>query len=168
MKQQALAGDIVLLFADESEALTHPYLARAWAKRGADLRVAAPGPSQKIAMMGALNFVSRQLIVVTSQTKRSAVLSSCRRASRCSKILASLKHAHDRHARRIGARRAFSFKQFKRRIDVHQAAFGGCCSRFVRADDALQFVALGAKRVDDVLFGHRVMIRYDTEIAKLF
>jgi hypothetical protein len=37
-KAQAEAGDIVLLFADESEALTHPYLARAWAKRGADLR----------------------------------------------------------------------------------------------------------------------------------
>jgi hypothetical protein len=46
MKQQALAGDIVLLFADESEALTHHYLARAWAKRGADLRVEAPGQSQ--------------------------------------------------------------------------------------------------------------------------
>ena len=30
-KAQAEAGDIVLLFADESEALTHPYLARAWA-----------------------------------------------------------------------------------------------------------------------------------------
>ena len=72
MKQQALAGDIVLLFADESEALTHPYLARAWAKRGADLRVEAPGQSQKIAMMGALEFVSRELTVVTSQTKRSA------------------------------------------------------------------------------------------------
>ncbi|MGH6801320.1 MAG: IS630 family transposase [Burkholderiales bacterium] len=71
MKQQALAGDIVLLFADESEALTHPYLARAWAKRGADLRVEAPGQMQKIAMMGALDFVSRQLTVVTSQTKRS-------------------------------------------------------------------------------------------------
>jgi hypothetical protein len=28
-KAQAAAGDIVLLFADESEALTHPYLARA-------------------------------------------------------------------------------------------------------------------------------------------
>lgn len=72
LKQQALAGDIVLLFADESEALTHPYLARAWAKRGADLRVEAPGQSQKIAMMGALDFVSRELTVVTSQTKRSA------------------------------------------------------------------------------------------------
>ena len=72
MKQQALAGDIVLLFADESEALTHPYLARAWAKRGADLRVEAPGQSQKIAMIGALDFASRQLTVVTSQTKRSA------------------------------------------------------------------------------------------------
>ena len=47
MKQQALAGGIVLLFADESEALTHPYLARAWAKRGADLRIEAPGQSEK-------------------------------------------------------------------------------------------------------------------------
>jgi hypothetical protein len=29
LKQQAEAGDITLLFGDESEALTHPYLARA-------------------------------------------------------------------------------------------------------------------------------------------
>jgi len=42
-KCQAEAGDIVLLYGDESEALTHPYLARAWAKSGADLRVPAPG-----------------------------------------------------------------------------------------------------------------------------
>jgi hypothetical protein len=33
-EQQARAGDIVLLYGDESEALTHPYLARAWAKSG--------------------------------------------------------------------------------------------------------------------------------------
>ena len=39
---QAEAGDIVLLFGDEFEALTHPYLAHAWAKRGVDLRVPAP------------------------------------------------------------------------------------------------------------------------------
>jgi transposase len=70
-KAQADAGDIVLLFADESEALTHPYLARAWAKRGADLRVPAPGQSKKIAMMGALDHVARRLIVHTSPTKRS-------------------------------------------------------------------------------------------------
>ena len=30
-KAQAEAGDIILLYGDESEALTHPYLARAWA-----------------------------------------------------------------------------------------------------------------------------------------
>lgn len=36
------------------------------------MRVPAPGQSQKIAMMGALDFVSRQLTVVASQTKRSA------------------------------------------------------------------------------------------------
>jgi len=70
-KAQAEAGDIVLLFADESEALTHPYLARAWAKRGADLRVPAPGQAKKIAMMGALDHAERRLIVTTSRTKRS-------------------------------------------------------------------------------------------------
>ena len=67
-----MAGDIVLLFADESEALTHPYLARAWARRGADLRVEAPGKSQRVAMIGALDFASRELIVETSRTKKSA------------------------------------------------------------------------------------------------
>ena len=70
-KAQAKAGDIVLLFADESEALTHPYLARAWAKKGADLRVPAPGQAQKIAMMGSLDYARRKLIVTTSRTKRS-------------------------------------------------------------------------------------------------
>ena len=71
-KAQAEAGDIVLLFADESEALTHPYLARAWAERGADLLVPAPGRAKKVALMGALDPVGRRLVVHTSTTKRSA------------------------------------------------------------------------------------------------
>ena len=71
-KQQARAGDITLLFADESEALTHPCLARAWAKRGADLRVPAPGQSRKIAMLGALDFITRTLVMETSHTRKSA------------------------------------------------------------------------------------------------
>ena len=62
----------MLLFADESEALTHPYLARAWAKRGADLRVPAPGQTKKVAMIGALDHAARRLVVHTSKTKRSA------------------------------------------------------------------------------------------------
>src|SRR5271166_2825345 len=62
-KRQAEAGDIVLLYGDESEALTHPYLARAWAKSGADLRVPAPGQAKKVAMLGSLDHVTRQLIV---------------------------------------------------------------------------------------------------------
>ena len=62
----------MLLFADESEALTHPYLARAWAKCGADLRVPAPGQAKKVAMMGALDRAARRLVVHTSRTKRSA------------------------------------------------------------------------------------------------
>ena len=41
LKQQADAGDIVLLYDDKSEALTYPDLARAWAKSGAGSRVLA-------------------------------------------------------------------------------------------------------------------------------
>lgn len=71
LKQQAEAGDIVLLSADESEALTHPYLAHAWAKRGADLRVPAPGQSRKLALLGALDHACGKLTVHRSRTKRS-------------------------------------------------------------------------------------------------
>ena len=70
-KQQAMAGDIVLLFGDESEVLTHPYLAHAWAKRGADLRIPAPGQSRKLALLGVIDHVTGELIVHTSSTKRS-------------------------------------------------------------------------------------------------
>jgi hypothetical protein len=72
LKAQAEAGDIVLLFGDESEALTHPYLAHAWAKRGADLRVPAPGQAAKVAMLGVLDWARRDLVVRTSRTKRSS------------------------------------------------------------------------------------------------
>jgi transposase len=72
LKAQAEAGDIVLLFEDESEALTHPYLAHVWAKKGADLRIPAPGQSKKIAMFGLLDWAPRDLIVQTSRTKRSS------------------------------------------------------------------------------------------------
>lgn len=72
LKQQARAGDIRLLFADESEASTHPYLAHLWAKRGADVRVEAPGPAKRRALLGALDAVGGGLIVETSATKRSS------------------------------------------------------------------------------------------------
>ncbi|MHB8416041.1 MAG: IS630 family transposase [Acidiferrobacteraceae bacterium] len=71
-KRQAEAGDIVLLYGDESEALTHPYLARVWAPSGADLRVPAPGQARKVAMPGSLDHVTRQLIVHSSPTRRSS------------------------------------------------------------------------------------------------
>jgi transposase len=60
-----------LVFLDESEALTHPYLARCWARRGAELRIQAPGQAKKRAMLGAFDPVHRRLLVHTSATKRS-------------------------------------------------------------------------------------------------
>jgi transposase len=71
LKAQATAGAIDLVFLDESEALTHPYLARCWARRGTELRIQAPGQSKKRAMLGAFDPVSRRLLVHTSPTKRS-------------------------------------------------------------------------------------------------
>ena len=71
LRQQAAAGDIVLLFGDESECLTHPYLAYVWAKRGEDLRVPAPGQAQRRALLGVLDANRGALIVVTSARKRS-------------------------------------------------------------------------------------------------
>lgn len=71
-RAQAAAGDVALLFGDESEALTHPYLAHAWAERGADLRVQAPGQARKVAMLGVLDPIKHALLVHTSPTKRSS------------------------------------------------------------------------------------------------
>ena len=70
-RAQAAAGDVVLLYGDESEALTHPYLAHAWAERGVDLRVQAPGQARKVAMLGVLDPIAREVLVHTSPTKRS-------------------------------------------------------------------------------------------------
>ncbi|MGI4941802.1 MAG: hypothetical protein ACRYHQ_14785 [Janthinobacterium lividum] len=82
---QADAGDVVLLYADESEALTHPYLAHAWAERGADLRVQARGASRKVAVsgeplgstLGVLDAGTGELIVSTSPPRPAPTSSPC-------------------------------------------------------------------------------------------
>lgn len=61
----------MLLFAAEAACLTHPYLAYVWARRGEDLRVAAPGQAQRRARLGAFDAARRELVVVTSARKRS-------------------------------------------------------------------------------------------------
>jgi transposase InsO family protein len=72
LKARAKASAIVLLFGDESEALTHPYLAHVWAKKGADLRVPAPGQASKVAILGVLDWGRGELVVHTSASKRSS------------------------------------------------------------------------------------------------
>src|SRR3954466_13549258 len=71
LKTRAAAGAIDLVFLDESEALTHPYLARCWARRGTELRIQAPGQAKKRAMLGAFDPLRRRLLVHISSTKRS-------------------------------------------------------------------------------------------------
>ena len=71
-KQQAEAGDIILLYGDESEALTHPYLALGEVGGG----LACAGAGAEVAMLGSLDHVTRQLIVHTSRRRRSSLISS--------------------------------------------------------------------------------------------
>jgi transposase len=71
LKTRAASGAIDLVFLDESEALTHPYLAHCWARRGSNLCIQAPGQAKKRAMLGAFDPVRRRLLVHTSPTKRS-------------------------------------------------------------------------------------------------
>src|SRR3954470_23367115 len=68
LKTQAAAGAIDLVFLDESEALTHPYLARCRARRGTELRIEAPGQAKKQAMLGAFDPAHRRLLVHPSPT----------------------------------------------------------------------------------------------------
>ena len=69
-KAQAEGGDIVLLFGDESEALTHPYLAHVWAKRGP---ICDPGAwtRRQGGPARVLDWAVREVVVQTSRTKRS-------------------------------------------------------------------------------------------------
>jgi hypothetical protein len=72
LRRQAAAGMIDLLFLDESEARTHPYLAHCWAECGTELRIEAPGQARRRAMLGAFDPVHRRLLVRTSASKRSS------------------------------------------------------------------------------------------------
>jgi hypothetical protein len=82
-EQKAAAGDIVLLYGDESEALTHPYIA-AWAKSGADLRVPAPGQAKKVAMLASLNHITHELTGAYQSDQAQQRLCGAYRANRCS------------------------------------------------------------------------------------
>ena len=67
-----MAGAIRLLFGDESEVSTHPYLAHTWAPKGCDLKVQAPGQAKRRALLGVRDARTGELIVEIARTKRSA------------------------------------------------------------------------------------------------
>ena len=61
------------MFIDESEALTHPYLARCWARRGTELRIQAPGQAKKQAMLGAFAWRFNRRFVLKTIHERLAI-----------------------------------------------------------------------------------------------
>src|SRR4029453_18999325 len=71
-KRRTTAGAIRLLFGDESEVSTHPYLAHTWAPKGCDLKVQAPGQAKRRALLGVRDAVGGAMTVEVSRTKRSS------------------------------------------------------------------------------------------------
>lgn len=71
MQAQAEAGQIILLYEDESEALTHPYLGYMWARKGTDLRVQAPGKAERCALLGVRDAACHRLLVLIRESKLS-------------------------------------------------------------------------------------------------
>lgn len=67
---QAAAGDIVLLFVDETDVLNVPYLTRVWAQVGRDLRVEAPGKVKRRCLSGARESVQGLILGHMSRTKQ--------------------------------------------------------------------------------------------------
>ena len=136
LKAQAEAGDIVLLFADESEALTHPYLAHVWAKKGADLRIPAPGQSAKVAMLGVLDWARRELIVRTSRTKRS------------SDFIALLEEVDRRYGPKLGVAITAARARPRQRPDPHQQGVTGspCRARPLAQGRVAAEIRAGAER----------------------
>ena len=67
---QAQAGDVNLLFVDETDALNVPYLARVWARQGRDLRVEAPGKVKRRCLSGAQDSRDGSLLAHLSRTKK--------------------------------------------------------------------------------------------------
>ena len=63
-KRQAEAGDIILLYGDESEALTYPYLARAGRGQATICACQRRDKLNKVAILGSLDHITRQLIVI--------------------------------------------------------------------------------------------------------
>jgi DDE superfamily endonuclease len=72
LKERAARGAIRLLFGDESEVSTHPYLAHTWAPKGFDLKVQAPGQAKRRALLGVRDTADGELLVEVSTSKRSS------------------------------------------------------------------------------------------------
>jgi hypothetical protein len=67
---QAQAGDVTLLFVDETDILNVPYLARVWARQGRDLRVEAPGKVKRRCLSGAKDSRDGSILAHLSRTKK--------------------------------------------------------------------------------------------------
>ena len=63
--------DIEVLFADESEAHTHPPLTKVWAKVGERARVPAAGNDEKVTVFGGWNFRTQRLMWYVCERKNS-------------------------------------------------------------------------------------------------
>jgi len=71
-KTGAESGRLHLVYLDECEVHTHPYLAKVWRKKGSPMKVPAAGEDHKFVVFGALDYASGQIIHQRSEQKGEA------------------------------------------------------------------------------------------------
>lgn len=65
-----------MVYVDECEIHTHPYLAKVWQRKGLPLRIPAAGEDQKAVVFGAVDYATGQVLWQTSLRKGEAAFSA--------------------------------------------------------------------------------------------
>ena len=68
-KSAAAPGRPHLVYVDECEVHTHPYLAQVWRRKGHAMKIPAAGEDHKFTIFGALDYASGQVIWQTAAHK---------------------------------------------------------------------------------------------------
>jgi hypothetical protein len=76
-KSAAEPGRLHPVYLDECEVHTHPYLAKVWRRRGVPLKIPAAGEDEKFGVLGALDYVTGQLVIQSCPRKGEEAFAAC-------------------------------------------------------------------------------------------
>jgi hypothetical protein len=67
---------LILIYVDECELHSHPYLAKVWRRRGQQLKIPAAGEDRKFVVLGGVDYATRHVLWQVSATKGEAAFTT--------------------------------------------------------------------------------------------